>query len=308
MATRGKLPPLNALRAFEAAARHLSFKAAAEELCVTSTAISHQIRHLESLVGMRLFDRTPRAISLTEPGRRLFPVLRDGFDRLAQAVGELSEVSHSISVSVTPAFASKILIPSLAGLHDAHPEIQLTVDATERLADVARGEVDLAVRYGPPADAASPALAPGLRAVPLYTDRYFACASPAWVAGRALPIAAAQLSNERLLSYAWKNPALRGPTWPRWMQHAAVAGFDEGRCVLFSEESHALQAAIDGAGVALVSNLLVSRDEAAGRLLRVCAESLDGLQYQCVSRADNPKIETLRRVEGWLAGLMPVVE
>src|SRR5688572_7410319 len=116
MTGRRKLPPLNALRAFEAAARHVSFKLAAEELCVTPTAISHQIRHLEDAIGHRLFERTPRSITLTEAGQRLFPVLRDGFDLFSRAVADLDETGHAVSVSVTPAFAARLLVPAIVQL------------------------------------------------------------------------------------------------------------------------------------------------------------------------------------------------
>jgi LysR family glycine cleavage system transcriptional activator len=297
MTNRRKLPPLNALRAFEAAARHLSFKAAAEELCVTSTAISHQIRHLENMIGFKLFERTPRSIALTDAGRRLFPVLRDGFDRFSRAVADLNEDGHSVSISVTPAFAARLLVPALVRLQESHPDIRLSIDATERLADLAR--VDLAVRYG------LPAKAPGVRHVHLYSDRYLPLASPAWAEAHACPLPAARLAGERLVTYEWKNARLQGPTWSRWMAAQGVSDFDDARCVQFSEESHAIQAAMDGAGVVLASDALVAHDLRAGRLRQVSDYTLEGFSYQCLSLEAHPKATAIRLVEEWLRSLLP---
>jgi LysR family transcriptional regulator, glycine cleavage system transcriptional activator len=299
MTSRRKLPPLNALRAFEAAARHMSFKLAAEELFVTATAISHQIRHLENMIGYKLFERTPRSIALTDAGRRLYPVLRDGFDRFSRAVADLNEDGHSVSVSVTPAFAARLLVPALVSLQQSHPDIRLAISATERLADLARGEVDLAVRYG----AAGPAA--GLRRVHLYRDCYLPLASPSWAAHRPTPVPAGELMNARLVSYEWKNARLQGPTWTRWMATHGIAGFDEARCVQFSEESHAIQAAVDGVGVVLASDALVLHDLHAGRLVQVGVPALEGFTYQCLSLESNPKVAAIRQVEEWLRSLLP---
>lgn len=184
-------------------------------------------------------------------------------------------------------------------LHESHPDIKLSIDASERLADVARGEVDLAVRYGPPFQAT------GMRSLQLCDDRYIAVASPRWAAARDIPMPPMRLARERLLGYTWKNARLQGPTWGRWMAHAAVADFDEGQCVQFSEESHAIQAAIDGAGVALASDVLVGQDLRTNRLTQVCEATLQGLTFQCLSRASNLKVDAIRQVEDWLKTLMP---
>jgi len=299
MTSRRKLPPLNALRAFEATARHMSFKLAAEELFVTATAISHQIRHLETMIGYKLFERTPRSIALTDAGRRLYPVLRDGFDRFSRAVAELNEDGHSVSISVTPAFAARLLVPGLVRLQQSHPDIRLAISATERLADLARGEVDVAVRYG------ARSTSPGVRNVLLYRDRYLPLASPSWAGQRPTPMLAAALTRERLVSYEWKNPRLQGPTWSRWMAAQGIADFDEARCVQFSEESHAIQAAVDGAGVVLASDALVMHDLAGGRLVQVSEPTLDGFSYQCLSLESNPKSAAIGLVEDWLRSLLP---
>lgn len=290
---RRKLPPLNALRAFEAAARHLSFKEAADELCVTATAVSHQIRHLESLVGTRLFDRMPRSIALTPAGLRLYPVLRESFDRMTAGVNELSASNHHIRISATPAFASRVIVPALPGFHAAHPAVQLAIDATERVVDLRRGDADMAVRYGRGDHAP-------MEAWPLADDGYIAVAVPGLVQEGTT---ARALQTQRLLHYQWKNEHLGGPTWGRWMSAAGVDDFNESSCQSFGDETLAVQAALDGVGVALLSDVLVRRDVALGRLRQVHPLRVPGLRFSAVAAADHPKREAIELVVQWLRGL-----
>lgn len=297
MADGRRMPPLNALRVFEAAARHLSFKEAAAELFVTPTAVSHQIRHLEQIVGLKLFERTGNTIALTRAGERLFPVLRDGFDRIAQSVADLQREEDSLTLSVTPAFASMVLIPRLSQLRKLHPTIALNVNATERLVDLRKADADLAVRYGP--ERSRP-----LHSQLLYSDRYLPVASPAWVGERVLPVPAQALAVGDLLAYPWKNSALQGPTWPRWMAMAGVTAFDAGRAIGFSEESHAIQGALDGGGVALASSLFVGPALRAGRLVQVHPLGMPGFSYYAEYVEDHPRLALVLKVVNWLAGLM----
>ncbi|HSV54823.1 MAG TPA: LysR substrate-binding domain-containing protein [Burkholderiaceae bacterium] len=290
------MPPLNALRAFEAAARHLSFKEAAAELFVTPTAVSHQIRNLEELVGLKLFERTGNTITLTRAGERFFPVLRDGFDRIAQSVVDLQREEDALTVSVTPAFAAMILIPQLTQLRKLHPGIALTVNATEKIVDLRKFEADLAVRYGP--ERSRP-----MRSQLLYRDRYIAVASPAWVGTQPLPVPAQLLAASDLLGYQWKNTSLQGPNWPAWMAMAGITGFDPGRAIGFSEESHAIQGALDAAGVALASSLLVGPELRAGRLVQVHPLGMQGFAYHAEFVDDHPRLPTVLKVVNWLAGL-----
>jgi LysR family glycine cleavage system transcriptional activator len=290
------MPPLNALRAFEAAARHLSFKEAARELHVTPTAVSHQIRHLEELVGMKLFDRSPRAIALTAAGERFFPVLRDGFDRIAQSVADLQREGDTATISVTPAFAAMVLIPRLSAFRERYPGIALTVDASERLADLRKSEADIAVRYGP--GRPTP-----LSEEILFSDRYIVVASPEWLGDCELPVAAGTIAASQLLGYDWKNAALHGPDWGAWADLAGVSRHEVARTIVFSEESHAIQAAVDGAGVALVSSLLVARHLRSGQLLQLHPLSLPGFSYRAMYLHDHPRIDLLRRIVAWLATL-----
>lgn len=290
------MPPLNALRAFEAAARHLSFKEAAAELHVTPTAISHQIRHLEELVGMKLFERSPRAIALTPAGERFFPVLRDGFDRIAQSVVDLQREGNALTLSVTQAFASMVLIPRLSRFRELHPDITLTVDAGEHLVDLRRGEADIAVRYGPDYPTQ-------FRSHVLCVDRYLAIASPGWIAGHAVPVSAEVLATSQLLAYPWRNPDLQGPSWLTWMAAAGITDFDASRCTVFSEESHAIQAARDGAGVVLASSLLTGEDLRSGRLVQLHPLGMQGFTYRALFLEDHPRIEAIQKVVSWLSSV-----
>ncbi len=145
-----KLPPLNALRAFEAAARHLSISKAADELNVTPAAVSHQVKALESFLGIILFRRLNRALMLTDAGQTILPGLRDGFDHLALAIDKLAAMRHGdvLSISTSPSFAAKWLVPRLDRFRAGHPQLELRIDATDRVVDLDRGEADIAIRYG----------------------------------------------------------------------------------------------------------------------------------------------------------------
>lgn len=297
MAESRRMPPLNALRAFEASARHLSMKEAAAELFVTPTAVSHQIRHLEELVGFKLFERSGNGIALTRAGERFFPVLRDGFDCIAQSVVDLQREEDALTISVTPAFAAMVLIPRLSQLRRLHPGIALTVNASEKIVDLRKTEADLAVRYGP--ERSRP-----LRSQLLYRDRYMVVASPAWVGAHELPISAQALAAGDLLGYQWKNPNLQGPNWPAWMAMAGITGFNASRYIGFSEESHAIQGALDGAGVALASTLLVGPELRAGRLVQVHPLGMQGFAYHAEFIDDHPRLPTVIKIVNWLAALV----
>ena len=145
------LPPLNALRAFESAGRHLSFTKAAAELNVTPAAVSHQVKALEELLGVPLFRRLTRALRLTDAGRAALPTLSQGFDTLAQGVEQVRAHSESgvLTVSVSPSFGAMWLVPRLERFRIRHPDIEIRIDGTDRLVDPGRGDADVALRYGP---------------------------------------------------------------------------------------------------------------------------------------------------------------
>ena len=285
------LPPLNSLRAFEAAARHLSFTKAAEELHVTPAAISHQIKALEEQLGVPLFRRLTRALRLTQAGQSALPPMRDGFDKLADAVDLLRahEESGAITVSLDPSFAAKWLVPRLDRLRAAHPDLDVRLDATDKLVDFQRDNVDLAIRYGG-------GNYPGLEAERLLSEEIFPVCSPKLLEGPEPLAQPGDLRHHTLIHLEWDSEDVTAPTWRMWLLAAGIHDIDFTRGPVFSMTTLALQAAIEGLGVALASSFLVADDLAAGRLvvpfdLSVC-DPLDFAYHVVVPKrtADLPKV------------------
>ena len=268
------LPALSALRVFEAAARRLSFKDAAEELNVTPTAVSHQIKHLEQSLGVALFERGPRRVSLTPAGRQLFPTLRDGFDSIERAIGQLmrAQSAQVARLSSTVAFMARLLAPRAASFRDACPDWTLRLDASNELVDL-DADADAAVRYGS-------GLYPGLLVEHLFQDRFAPVCSP-HLHIRSLR----DLRKATLIHFDWGD-ALRDDEravgWRHWLAGADAAGIDAGAGLSFSEELHAVQATIAGQGVGLLSLTLVEQELAAGVLVQPFALSLESFRYDLV--------------------------
>lgn len=260
------LPPLTGLRAFEAAARHLSFKDAAEELHVTPAAISQQVRALEEFVGHPLFRRLTRALELTPAGAAAAPALTDGFARLADAAAlmraspETSE--NRLTVSVAPSFASKWLLPRFHRFRAQHPDIDVRIDASDMLVRFDGTEdVDVALRYGLGRYGR-------LRAERLMGETAFPVCSPGLARGATPLRTPADLAHHTLLHIAWAMQREDAPNWRMWLRAAGVGDIDPESGLRFSIDSMAVQAAIEGHGVALATSSLVGDDLAAGRLVR----------------------------------------
>ena len=285
------LPPLNSLRAFEAAARHLSFTKAAEELHVTPAAISHQIKALEEQLGVPLFRRLTRALRLTQAGQAALPPMRDGFDSLADAVDLLRahENSGALTVSLDPSFAAKWLVPRLDRFRAALPDLDVRLDATDKLTDFQRDNVDLAIRYGS-------GNYPGLEVERLLSEEIFPVCSPKLLDGPAPLAQPSDLRHHTLIHLEWDSENVTAPNWRMWLLAAGIHDINYTRGPVFSMTTLALQAAIEGQGVALASSFLVADDLAAGRLvvpfdLSVC-DPLDFAYHIVVSKrtADLPKV------------------
>jgi DNA-binding transcriptional LysR family regulator len=283
------LPPLNGLRAFEAAARHLSFTRAAEELNVTQAAISHEIKALEERLGIRLFRRLNRALMLTDEGQRLLPATRDAFDRLAEAVAGLKarDTAGPLTVSVLPSLAAKWLVPRLSRFQERYPDIDLRITALERLVDLVRDGVDIAIRFGS-------GKWPGVCADLVLEDQLTPVCSPSLLHKLAEP---ADLAHVTLLHESME-PMANFPDWATWLRAAGVSGVDVSRGLRFSHTHILLQAAIDGRGVALGQIALAADDLAAGRLVAPFGLRLPvGYAYYLVylpGSADRPKIKAFR--------------
>ncbi len=298
MTAMRKLPPLNALRAFEAAARHLSFAKAAEELAVTPTAISHQIRLLEEITGQDLFRRRPRPITLTDAGERLFPVLRDGLDRFAVAVAGLrGDADHSpLIVSTTTAFASRWLVPRLAKLK-ADVDLDLEIDASETPANLRSGAADFAIRYR-----RTPI--PDVECAELVRDRFIPVISPALLQSGSSVNGLADLTQHPLIHFRWKRPNLDPPTWERYVKEARAVEPDAARIdcaggLRVSEEPHAIEAALAGQGIALVSDVLVRRELSSGALVQPVDFSIDGLAFYVAYLPDAPRRDAIENFLLW---------
>ncbi len=283
MSARRSLPPLNALRAFEAAARELSFKRAAAELHVTQGAISHQVRALEQALGLKLFVRLHRALRLTEAGARYLPAVRASFDALDAATRALATKrgAAKLRVSVLPSFAASWLVPRLGAFRAKHPRIDLTLHSSAALVDLARDPVDVAIRYGA-------GDYPGLHVEPLMRDAIAPVASP-----RLRLTKPEQLRRHTLLH----DGASAG--WRDWLAAAGVRNVDAERGLVFEDSAQLVQAAVAGHGVALARLRLADADLRAGRLVQPFARVTPApFAYFVVclrSRAEEPAVRAFRR-------------
>ena len=282
-----RLPSLNALRAFEAAARHLSLTKAADELSVTPGALSHQIKALEARLGARLFQRTARGLAFTDLGRDYLPVVRDAFDRLAAGTDTLFGPAQAatLTVSVSPNFAQKWLVPRLGRFAAAHPAIDLRIAASTEHVDFAASDVDLAVRHGD-------GNWPGLAVAKLAEEHVIPVANPRLAAGKPALKRPRDLRAHTLLHAP-------GPVdWRAWTEAAGVSDIDVRRGPRFNQASMAIEAAVDGVGVALARTALAALDLGARRLVQPFGPALAApFAYYIVCpapMANRPKIRSFR--------------
>lgn len=263
------MPPLNALRAFEAAARLLSFTKAADELNVTPGAISQQIRQLEDFYGMPLFHRTTRTLIITEAAQAVLPLVREAFDKLHQANERLSHQSDeaTLTISTSPSMGQRWLLPRLETFRARHPDIDIRIDATDRLADFTRDGIDMAIRYGR-------GVYPGLVAEPLYDEVAVPICSPSLLEGEHPLCKPEDLKHKTLIHLDWKMETEAAPTWRMWLEASGVKDVDPTRGLSFTSDGLAIQAALDGLGVTLTTPALVSKDLASGKLVQPFADAL----------------------------------
>jgi LysR family transcriptional regulator, glycine cleavage system transcriptional activator len=295
-----RLPPLSSLRAFEAAARHLSFQKAAAELGVTSTAISHQIRLLEECCGQALFRRRPRPLQLTSAGQDLFPVLRNGFDAFAAVLETISATAEarSLRVTTTNAFAGRWLVPRLPQWRKAHPDIPLEVIGIDKLLDLRAGEADVAIRYTRtmPADSG---------AQEMFRDRFFPMCSPALLAAGLPILQPGDLRQHPLIHFDWLRSDSETPTWRRWWAAARAAdpGLSETANVWdlsFREETHAIEAILAGQGIAICSDVVLARELASGALVKAHELSLPGFGFYLIQPPDHLRQAVIAKFSEWI--------
>ena len=264
-----RLPPLNALRAFEAAARHGSFTAAASELAVTASAVSHQIAELEATLGVRLFRRLNRAVQLTDAGRAALPPLREGFDRLAEGVARAraGSLPGMLTVTTSPGLAAKWLMPRIERFRERHPEIDLRIDASMRLVDFAREDVQVGIRYGS-------GRYPGLHVELLMRSEAFPVCAPALTRGPNALRRPADLARHTLIHDESPAGDPSYPEWGMWLRAAGVTEIAAERGPRFTGVNLAVDEAIAGRGVLLGRSVFVADDLAAGRLVRPFGDAL----------------------------------
>lgn len=291
-----RLPPLNALRAFEAAGRHLSFSKAAEELHVTPAAVSHHIKALEENLGVTLFRREPRRLLLTDAGQRALPGVREAFDGLAATLADIGENPNGdlLTISAVPSLAAKWLVPRMERFRRAHPRIELRLDATSRVVDFEREtDVDVALRHGL-------GNYPSLHVDCIMPASLRPVCSPRLLEGEHPLNAPEDLRYHTLLHVPWQSQ--QGgiePNWREWLATAGVTGIDAERGPRFNDTNFALQAAIEGHGVALASDALVSDDIAQGRLVHPFGRGVSGATPFGYFLVYPPRKAKLRRVQAF---------
>ena len=295
MESRRRLPPLNALRAFESAARHLNFSRAADELSVTPGAVSQQIQNLEDYVGASLFKRTSRGLLLTDSAQTALPALREAFDRLAEAASLLTAAvdGRRLTLTAPPSFAAKWLVPRLGGFEAAHPQVDVWLSADIALVDFASTDVDLAVRYG-----AGPY--PGLEAHKLMGESVLPVMSPELMATNPVN-SPSDLSRHVLLHDGSPSADESCPDWVMWLAARGIKGFDASRGPRFNQSSLVIEAAVAGRGVALAKRALAQDDLDAGRLYAPMgiATSVDFAYYVVHPKAKG-RLAQVKAFVGWI--------
>lgn len=283
-----KLPPLNALRAFEATARHLSVKNAADELCVTPGAVSQLLKTLELHLGVALFRRVNRGVFLTDAGQNYLPAIRNAFRQISEATRRVATTADTgiLTVSVTPFFASAWLVPRLKDFQSAHPEIDLQVLSGKGLVDFSRDGVDAAVRHGL-------GRYPGLVSEHLFAVEMVPVAAPALVERFSLPASAAELTR-----WPHVHDAAR-KEWHLWFQAQGIDDIGPPHGPAFDDSGVMLHAVLAGQGAGLVPAAMAALDLAEGRLVRLANVALpEAYAYYLIypeANGERPKVAAFRR-------------
>lgn len=289
-----RLPPLNAIRAFESAARLQSISGAADELSVTPTAISHQIRHLEKLLDIKLFERSGRKIVLTDQGARMLPDITLGMDNLAAAFAETygSIDSNTVNISTTREFARYWLQPRLSQFYDDFPDLTLNIYASEGTADMSGSEIDVAVRYGPkpPEDGDE---------IALYQEFYVAAVSQELLTSGVVPTIDNLLAR-RLIDVRWENSTLTAPSWKAWFSVAGHDEFETYRRMSFDAYNLAFDALKRGHGAALLSRTIINSTEFDDSFVLLEGPQLPGYYYRIMRSPTAMRKRAVRQFVGWV--------
>jgi LysR family transcriptional regulator, glycine cleavage system transcriptional activator len=293
-----RLPPLNALRAFEAAARFGSFVSAATELRVTASAVSQQVRMLERYLGTKLFKRLPRGLVLTELGRAYLPELTSGFDRLAEATSRLrsSGTGGLLTVAAPPSFGNSWLLRRIGRFRERYPRIDVYLRTSRELVDFRREDVDIAIRFGPQGRSE-------LKSMLLLEEEVFPVASPALVPPTRMPLQVRELTEWPLLHDMDAYLPQRWMSWHAWLERAGVepALAAAARGFRFSDSIILVNAAVAGLGLALARGPHVEEYLARGQLLRLTRECWKAdWSYRLVGPSENFARPNVRAFTEWV--------
>lgn len=290
-----RLPPLNAIRAFEAAARLESISGAAEELSVTPTAVTHQIRHLENLLDIKLFERSGRKVTLTAHGARMLPDVTRGMDSLAAAFAETygNLDTNTVNISTTREFARYWLQPRLGDFYDRFPKLTLNIFASESAVDMSGSEIDVAVRYGPQPS-------PDSNEVALFQEYYVAAVSRDLIeAGK--PPRIENLMRKRLIDVRWEKSELNAPLWKTWFAEAGVEDFDNYRRMSFDAYNLAFDAMKRSHGAALLSRTIVKSTEFDDSFVALVGPQLPGYHYRVLRSSAGSRKRAVKLFIDWMA-------
>lgn len=294
------IPGTGSLKVFEAAGRHLNFTRAAEELHVTPAAISHQIKEFEDQLDIRLLERTSRSMRLTPAGELLHAAVTEALAGLSRAVGQMQRRREGASLRVTAStsIAARWLVPRLDDFMAAMPGVDVRLDVSDRVRDFDRDGVDVAIRFGN-------GNYPGHRADRLFDNTIFPVCSPALLKTKKPLLHPRDLLQHRLIHVEWNAPGVIWPNWRMWMLAAGVSDYQETPGLRLDNSGLALQAAIDGQGVALGDSSLVSDDLAAGRLVQPFAVTIKGppqFAYYVISPTGTQDEALVRAFRDWILG------
>ncbi len=292
------IPGLQALKAFDASARHLNFTRASQELHVTPAAVSHQIKELEEAVGMPLFQRTSRHMQLTRQGEILRPAIAEALEGLTRALQRVRQLENptQVRVTVSPSLAAKWLVPRLDRFLETIPGADVRIDVSSEPLDFDREDVDVAIRFGD-------GIYPGLQVEKLFHEMVFPVCSPALLTGNKPLREPRDLLQFTLIHLEWEAQDAVWPNWRMWMKAAGVKDFNDTRGLHFSQTSLALEAALDGLGVALGETTLAADDLASGRLVKPFALSLRSpaqFGYHLITRRDTAERPVATAFRNWI--------
>lgn len=291
-----RLPPLNSLRAFESAARHLSFTQAATELNVTPAAISQQIKLLEQVLDVALFVRRNRQIELSEEGQLLLPHMTSAFEIMLKAIEALKthQKDHPLTISAPPTFVAKWLIPRLDDFNQQHPAIGVRIDASMRLVDLEHEAIDIGIRFSTYPD-------PKLESTHLISLEVIPVCSPGFMQRQTKLDSPQDLEHTSLLHYDNKTDE---PTWPDWNMWLTTMGYPDVKPsagIYFAQPEMLIQAAIDGQGIALVATIFAEKDIQAGRLIQPFSVPMPiNFSYYLVTTPRNAELARVLAFKNWM--------